>query len=199
MASHPTAVEPVESPELLARNLWVGARLWAAAQAFFFVAFLFAFFYLRALNSNGEWRGLPKHPAPDPSNAFGVAILVCAVVSAVLLLIPGISASRHWRFVGLASLVFGLAAVALQVAQFSSLGFSPTDGGYASVFVGWTGLYALTVLGTMYWLATVLADSFRRPTAQTVVQAAAAEAVAFVWVVLAIVEIVAFILLYVVA
>lgn len=199
MASHPTAVEPVESPELLARNLWVGARLWAAAQAFFFLAFLFAFFYLRALNSNGGWRSLPKQVVPDPSNAFGIAILVCVVVSAGLLKLPGITASPRWRLVGLASLALGLAAVGLQVAQYTSLGFGPTDGGYASVFVGWTGLYALSVLGTMYWLATAIAGSFRRPGAQTVVQAATAEAVAFVSVVLAIVEVVAFILLYVVA
>jgi heme/copper-type cytochrome/quinol oxidase subunit 3 len=199
MASNPPAVEPVESPELLARNLWVGARLWAAAQAFFFVAFLFAFFYLRALNSNGIWRGWPKHTHFHPSWAFGIAILVCVVVSAGLLKLPGITASPRWRFVGLVSLVLGLAAVALQVVEYTSLGFGPTDGGYASVFVGWTGLYALTVLGTMYWITTVIAGSFRRPAAQTVLQAAEAEAVAFVWVVLAVVEIVAFILLYVVA
>ena len=199
MASNPPAVEPVESAELLARNLWVGARLWAAAQGFFFVAFLFAFFYLRALNSNGGWRSLPKQTVADPSNAFGIAILVCVVVSAGLLKLPGITSGTSWRFVGLVSLVLGLAAVALQVAEYTSLGFGPTDGGYASVFVGWTGLYALTVLGTMYWMTTVIAGSFRRPAAQTVLQAAEAEAVAFVWVVLAVVEVVAFILLYVVA
>ena len=45
----------VEPPELIARNLYVGARIWAASVAFFFIAFLFAFFYLRALNSNGIW------------------------------------------------------------------------------------------------------------------------------------------------
>jgi heme/copper-type cytochrome/quinol oxidase subunit 3 len=199
MSSHPTAVEPVESPELLARNLWVGARLWAAAQAFFFLAFLFAFFYLRALNSNDIWRGWPKHTHFHPSYAFGIAILVCVVVSAALLKVPGITASPRWRFAGLVSLGLGLAAVGLQVVQFSSLGFGPTDGGYASVFVGWTGLYALSVLGTMYWLTTVIAGSFRHPGAPGVVQAAAAEAVAFVWVVLAVIEVVAFILLYVVA
>ncbi len=198
MSSYPNPGEAAESSELLARNLWVGARLWAAAQAFFFLAFLFAFFYLRALNSNGLWRGWPKHQHFHPSYALGIAILVCVLVSAGLLKLPGIVTSPRWRHVGLASLAFGLAAVVLQVVEYTSLGFGPTDGGYASVFVGWTGLYALSVLGTMYWLATAIASSFRRPEAGSVVQEATAEAVAFVWVVLAVIEVFAFILLYVV-
>ena len=48
----PYVADPDEA-ELLVRNVRVGSRIWAAAQAFFFMAFLFAFFYLRALNSNG--------------------------------------------------------------------------------------------------------------------------------------------------
>ena len=70
-----------EPPELLPRTIWVGSRILAAGEAFFFVAFLFAFFYLRALDSNGVWRGWPHHH-PHPSKAFGIAILVCVVASA---------------------------------------------------------------------------------------------------------------------
>ena len=41
------------------------------------------------------------------------------------------------------------------------LDFGPTDGGFASVFVGWTGLFALAVLLTMIWLEIIVASSFR--------------------------------------
>jgi len=194
-ATHDTSL--VEPPELLARNIWVGSRIWAAGQAFFFLPFLFAFFYLRALNSNGVWRGWPHHH-PHPSRAFGIAILVCVLASAAVLYgatrMPGIT----WRPVAGAAFALGLAAVALQCAQFASLGFGPTDAGYGSVFVGWTGLVALVALGTMLWLENILAQSIRAP-ADVVHLRASLDAVSFSWAVLALVEVSAFILLYLVA
>src|SRR5438034_3971597 len=145
----PTSFDGDEQPELVPRNIRVGSRIWAASQAFFFVAFFFAFLYLRALNTNGLWRGWPPHH-PTPSLAYGVAILICvlasaAVARATIRLAPAIWSAAVW-----ASLAFALAAVGLQAAQFSSLGFGPTDGAYASVFVGWSGLFALSLLGTCY-------------------------------------------------
>ena len=49
----------------------------------------------------------------------------------------------------------------LQVIEYTQLGFGPTDGGFASVFVGWTGLLAVVVLLAMVWLEMVVASSFR--------------------------------------
>lgn len=192
-AVHTDTVEP---PELAARNLAVGARLWAAAQCFFFVAFLFAFFYLRALDSNGVWRGWPHHH-PHASRAFGIAIVVCVLASAGVAWL-GTRTPASWRLAGLVSLLLGLTAIALQAAQFSSLGFGPTDGGYASVFVGWTGLFAAFALGAMYWLTTLLTGS-RRAREPGVLHAAAARAFSFVWTTLAAIELAAFVLLYFVA
>jgi hypothetical protein len=81
--------------------------------------------------------------------------------------------------------------------QFSSLGFGPTDAAYASVFVGWSGLFALSLLGACYWLATVVGDVTRASEVPEL-RAAAIDGVGFVLLVLAGVEIAAFILLYVV-
>lgn len=192
----PDVLDAAERPDLLARNIRVGSRIWAAAQAFFFLAFFFAFLYLRALDTNGLWRGWPHHH-PSPSGAFGVAILICVLGSAAtaigsVRLSPGL-----WRFTAWTSLVLALAAVGLQSAQFSSLGFGPTDGAYASVFVGWSGLFALILLGTCYWLATVIGDVSRAGSIPEV-RAAAVDGVGFVLLVLAGVELAAFILLYVV-
>src|SRR5438445_13831009 len=116
---HPTVTtaDGLEPPELLARNIRVGSRLWAASQAFFFVAFFFAFLYLRALNTNGLWRGWPHHH-PSPSLAFGVAILICVVASAAVVRVAASISSPGWRLPLAASLVLALAAVGLQAAQF---------------------------------------------------------------------------------
>lgn len=196
---HPgrTTVDPVEPPELLARNIRVGSRIWAASQAFFFLAFFFAFLYLRALNTAGLWRGWPPHH-PDPSLAFGVAILICVLAGAAVARLSVYRSAASWRVGTLAALVLVLAAVGLQCAQFSSLGFGPTDAAYASVFAGWTGLFTLTLLGTAYWLATVLGDVSRAGETALAVRAAAVDGVSFVLLVLAGVEIAAFILLYIV-
>jgi heme/copper-type cytochrome/quinol oxidase subunit 3 len=191
-----TRIDEMEPADLLARNLRVGSRIFAAALAFFFVAFFFAFLYLRALNTNGLWRGWPPHH-PNPSLAFGVAILVCVLASAALARAGVLLGPALWRVAALASLVLALAAVGLQAAQFSSLGFGPTDAGYASVFVGWSGLFALFLLGACYWLGTVVGDVSRAGEA-TEFRAAALDAVGFVMVVLAGIELTAFILLYIV-
>ena len=49
----------------------------------------------------------------------------------------------------------------LQIAEWATEGFGPTDGGYASVYVGWTGLYAVFVLAVVFWLETLLATAIR--------------------------------------
>src|SRR2546421_4272975 len=156
----PNTVDDVDEPDVLARNIRVGSRIWAASQAFFFLAFFFAFLYLRALNTNGLWRGWP-HTHPSPSTAFGVAILICVLASAAAATAARYLAPSSWRLGALGALVLALAAIVLQAVQFASLGFGPTDGAYASVFVGWSGLFALTLLGAAYWLATVVGDVSR--------------------------------------
>src|SRR3981189_2052195 len=95
---HPahTTVDPVEPPELLARNIRVGSRIWAASQAFFFLAFFFAFLYLRALNTAGLWGGCPPHH-PDPALAFGIAILICVLAGAAVARLSLYRSAASWR------------------------------------------------------------------------------------------------------
>jgi heme/copper-type cytochrome/quinol oxidase subunit 3 len=163
LAQHGTdyAVVELEPASTVERNLAIGSRLWASALVFFFFAFLFAYFYLRSLNEHGLFK--PKGvTAPQ---GWGIAITVCLVVSAGLLHLGAADqrADRRsaWRLKGLAALLLGLAAVVLQIIAWASIGFGPTDGGYASVYLGWTGLYAIFVFCTLYWLETCLALSYR--------------------------------------
>jgi heme/copper-type cytochrome/quinol oxidase subunit 3 len=159
-----------EPPELLARNLRVGSTLWSSATVFFFVDFLFAFFYLRSLNNAGLWR--PKGVTPPVGYGTAVLVLVLATFGLSWLAIRERRAAgaerpldearlARWRLYGAVSVVLGVAAVVLQCVSWAEMGFGPASGGYASVYVGWTGLFALFLLGAMYWLETLVAPSFR--------------------------------------
>jgi heme/copper-type cytochrome/quinol oxidase subunit 3 len=150
-----------EPPEQVGRNLDSAGHLLASASAFFFLGFVFAYFYLRSLNSDGLW-----HPqGVDPSQTLGALVMVASVVTAVLLRwgLADHRADRRpaWRVKGAIALAFGLAAVVLQVVEWTQIGFGPTAGGYASVYFGWTGFYVVFLVGALYWLETVLATSIR--------------------------------------
>ena len=163
LADHSTDYSVVERepPEVMARNLRIAAHLWSSATAFFFAAFLFAYFYLRSLDSSAVWR--PKHV--DPSLTLGT-LTAAALVAAAALLRLGLADHRAerrpaWRVKGSLALVLLVVAVTLQIVEWSTQSFGPTDGPYASVYLGWTGLLAVFVLGLAYWVETTLATSIR--------------------------------------
>ncbi len=189
------AVTPfAEPPELERRIQSLGSILLTAATAFFFIAFLFAFLYLRALNSNGLWGAGKPHHHVHASLGLGIAILVCVLVGVAAaraaLLLPA-----FWRPAAAGALALGLAAVALQCWQWTHLGFGPGDGGYASVYLGWTGFFTIFVLGAMYWLETIVATAVRTRAGAAEVAPQLANFGIF-WSVLGLVEIAAFVLLF---
>ena len=151
---------PPEPPDVGARALSVASRLLAGASTFFFLAFVFAYFYLRSLNVNHMWR--PAHVKPD--QGLGVAFIVCLLLSAIAAILAGRSmkaGSRAWVGPAAASVVLGLAAIGLQCVEFTVQKFGPTDGAFASVFCTWTAFYLIAVLCTMYWLETQVATELR--------------------------------------
>src|ERR1700719_4267192 len=90
----PSGVEiPPEPPDVGARALSVAARLLAGASTFFFLAFVFAYFYLRSLNQEHQWH--PRHVNPD--QALGAAMVACVILSAVLAFISGRQLKRGSR------------------------------------------------------------------------------------------------------
>jgi heme/copper-type cytochrome/quinol oxidase subunit 3 len=196
MDTYHAPLDATEPPEVFAQNMAVGARIFAAGIAFFFVSFLFAFFYLRALNSNGRWNQHHLHPP----YAWGIPILLCVLASVAVYAFAVWSAvggrGSWWRLGAGGALLLGLAALGLQAAEYPSLNFGPGDGGIASVFFGWTGLYAVYMLGALYWLETQLAQTIRSGDAALPLIRSSAEALRLNLVVLGAVELAAFILLY---
>jgi heme/copper-type cytochrome/quinol oxidase subunit 3 len=156
-ASAPLAphIEP-EPPGWQPRALWVTARLLCGAVSFFFLAFVFAYFYLRSLDTNDKW----KIGAVNPSLGLGIAITVALVVSAVMLRLA-VSRPADAVRLGAASLGLALLAVLLQVIEWTTLGFGAASGAYASVFIGWTVLYAVFALPCAYWIETQVASGWR--------------------------------------
>jgi heme/copper-type cytochrome/quinol oxidase subunit 3 len=125
-------------------------------------------------------------------------VMVAVVASSVALLLASRPARESaWRPLVALSLVLGLVGVALQCVAYARLGFGPADGGYASVFVAWTALNALFVLGTMLWVETLLAYGLRSRDSLPLVRPRL-EALAFYWTYLAGLAVVMWVVLYLV-
>ena len=139
---------------------WTGSRLAIGGLTFLFGSFVFAYFYLRSINSNGRWHGAGFI---QPSVATGTIIIALIVISAVIntLVLQRIKAGNKsaWVSGAVVSLVLGLAAVALMIIQLLFLPFWPGSSGYSSVFVGTYPVYLTVVLAVMIWLETLVMRS----------------------------------------
>lgn len=195
-APHAAHIE-AEPLEWQPRAMWIGARLLCGTIVFFFGAFLFAYFYLRLLDVHHAW----KIGAVNPSLGLGIAIMLALVLSAGLL---RASVGRPQRTIalGAGAVALGLLAVVLQVVQWTTLGFGPASGGYASVFVGWTSTYAVLALPCIYWIETQVAGAWRERRVGTAqsdeLQAAGLEACSLFWGFYVAAGVLAFVVLYVV-
>jgi hypothetical protein len=136
---------------------WTGVRLALGGLSFGFGCFVFAYFYLRSLNSNDHW-----HPAGfhGPQQWAGGVILALVVVGALVQWagLTRIKAGHKgtWLQASLVTLVFGLAAIGLQIWQLFNLPFQPGAAGFASVFTGATPVFIFVFFGVLVWLETLI-------------------------------------------
>jgi heme/copper-type cytochrome/quinol oxidase subunit 3 len=197
-----------EPPEWQPHALRLGGRLLCGSITFFFLAFLFAYFYLLALNTNGHFRiGATKPPV-----GWGTAIAGLLLLGAI---IYRLAARRPFADVlpgGIVALLCTLAAVALQFYEYTTLHFGAASGGFAAVFFGWTAWYAVLALVGAYWIETQVASLVRRqfgarerrsrregvPSDDDELLRAGIEASSFYWAYFVAIGVVAFIVLYLV-
>jgi hypothetical protein len=189
---------------------WTGARLGIGALSFGFGAFVFAFFYLRSLNSHGLW-----YPVgfTGPQLWIGTLVMGLVVVSAAVqtVVLQRIKAGHKgaWQAGAAVALVLGLGAVGLQVWQLLSLSFLPGSSGFASVFTGFSPVYLVVALAVMIWLEILIMRCRVIPEISFVEQPptyaeafavqrfqAALSAFTVVWNYLAVVAVVAWVLFY---
>ncbi len=159
-AQPPAAMTPAEEEAIFyhesALNAsWTGVRLALGGMSFLFGAFVFAFFYLKSINSHGLW-----YTGHSPQKWAGVVVAALVVVSAAvqMLALQRIKAGNKsaWQAGAVVALVLGLAAVAIQIWQLADLPFWPGSSGFASVFVGFYPVFLTLVFCVMVWLEILI-------------------------------------------
>jgi hypothetical protein len=190
---------PPEPIEFRTRPLWAAARLWCGATTFFFAAFVFAYVYLRSLDVNHGWI-IGKNVSP--SGGLGLAVMGLILLSAVLWRI-GYMRPADAISTGTVAIVLAIIAVVLQFVEYTTLGFGPASGGYASVFIGWTITYILAAICGIYWIETQVATLWRASKREVsdneeAVMRAGVEASSFFWAYFAAIGVLTFAILYVV-
>ena len=96
-----------EPPEWQPRAIWVGGRLLCGAISFFFASFLFAFFYLKALDVNHNW----KIGTVTPDGGIGIAIAALFLFSAVIYRLAARRPAGDSMAAGMIAVVMGIAAL----------------------------------------------------------------------------------------
>jgi len=171
---------------------------------FFFASFVFAYFYLDAVDVNHNWKIGPVHP----SQGLGVAVMALFLVGAVIYRLAAKRTEVDELAAGIIAVVFALLAVALQFFEYTTLDFGAASGAYASVFIGWTATYAIAALLGIYWIETQVASLWRVrregahdveiPAGEEELLRAGIEASSFYWAYFVAIGFLAYIILYLV-
>ena len=197
-ASAPTGpyIEP-EPRDWQPRAMWVGARLLCGAIAFFFMAFVFAYFYLRSLNVHHGWKIGSVHP----SIGLGVAIVAVLIASAALL---RFAATQPRRTVSTGLVRAGAGARSRSRSR-SSSGSRSASAARAAATPACSSAGRCSTRcshwARLYWIETQVAAAWRarregpgRAGAQ--MMAAEIEACSFVWTFYVAIGVLAFVILY---
>jgi heme/copper-type cytochrome/quinol oxidase subunit 3 len=143
---------------------WTGARLALGGLTFAFGAFVFAFFYLRSLNSHGMW-----YPSSftGPKMWSGALIMGLIVASAVVqyIVLQALKAGRKapWMTGAVVALVLGLGGIGLQLWQLTQEPFYPASAGMASVFTGATPVLVAILFCGLVWLEILIMQARQIP------------------------------------
>ena len=191
-------------------SLWWGSRISIALTITAFGRFIFPYFHLRSLNSNGLWD--PHHQTA--SVLLGSLILASVAGSAIIQTVGSMRLRRgstiDWLVAGSVSLGLGVLAAGFQIWELTRLNFYPGASGYGGVFVAFAPVYSFIILGHMYWLETLLVRLVRnravldgdggvgisrQPKAENF--RANVEGLTYAWNALAVMSVVFFILFYV--
>jgi heme/copper-type cytochrome/quinol oxidase subunit 3 len=210
-AMSPAEEESVYYHEAALNAAWTGSRLAAGGLTFLFGSFVFAFFYLKALNSHGLWYTSGTHPKAWLGLLITILIVASSLLQWAVLQMIKRGNKAAWMGGATVALVLGLASVAFSIWQLADLPFWPGASGFASVFVGYWPVYLTIAFCAMVWLETLIMRARHIPQISFVEQPptyteafavqrfqASLSAFTLIWNYLALVAIVAEILFYLV-
>jgi heme/copper-type cytochrome/quinol oxidase subunit 3 len=186
---------PEWAPEVDAGLTRVGMWMFIGADALFFVAFLFAFFYLKALNNDHLWMSeWVVHPRRNGGTIIVALLVVCAALvflgARSLAKTPASARMFFWL-----ALLAGVLCVGFQIYELKNLPFDPTlGGGYPSVFVGLKGVLMVQLVGALIWLGTHIHQA--SPTGDSTARPASAVAFGNFMIFLAGVGLISYLVLY---
>jgi cytochrome c oxidase subunit 3 len=146
-----TAAHHVEDPAVVAGRQRLGVILLISADVAFVLSLVFTYFYLRGLNTSGNW-------IPEGGRTVGIGFgwAIAAVVVLSLLAYRwaerGIRAGDAGRLtVGLLiALLLILVDLGMQVYQLATLHIITTDGSYASSFITLSGYHVVHLVLTAF-------------------------------------------------
>lgn len=163
----PVSITPFADEEYeeqcLVGSFWTASRLLVIASLFLVGTFVFAYFYLRALDAHGNWFVKGDGPPGVIGTMVGVCVLAAAGIHYVGARRLQLGALRDWQVAAGTGMLLAAIACGLQVWQLTRLPFSPASSAFTSVFVAWMPVYIVYIMGQFFWLEILLAQSIRRP------------------------------------
>ena len=135
----------------------LGMVLFVASEAMFFAAFFGGYFTIKA--NAPEW---PPPGTPHLKIEIATLLTVILVISSVtvqlsLRSIRGGNRSRSTMWLGI-TILLGVCFLALQLYDYSQLGFGLKDGVFGTLFYVMTGIHMAHVIGGVVFLALVFAS-----------------------------------------
>ena len=141
-----------DTPEVAFRRQRLGVILLIVADVAFVLSLVFAYLYLRGLDTEGGW--LPQDGPSALGAGFGwvIAAVMLASWGCYRWAESGAAAGQRERIVLGAAAAVVLVAVdlALQVYQMATAGFVVADGSYASAFMALAGYHVLHLALTVF-------------------------------------------------
>ncbi len=178
--------------QVRARNTSFGVRLFIGADASFFLAFVFAYLYLKTIDTPDLWMG----------SSNGGSVLLGGIGAGALLVgtaalwfgARGLRAgtAERWRMGAALAVLTGVVALVAIAWQLVTIGYNPS--GYDSVLIGWNAALGLHLLV----VTPLLLGSFlerRGPGPLSATDLASVAAVGWVWAFLAAIGLLGFVLL----
>jgi heme/copper-type cytochrome/quinol oxidase subunit 3 len=164
---NPADFRPVDEAAHLSAAIrgsqYTGTRLFIALSSMGFGGGVFAYFFLRSLNSNGLWR--PAGQKISPFISVSVLVLTLAACALYIWSSRRLGQTRNgatdWRVATAVAILLLVFAAGIQFWGLSRLPFFPGSSGFASVYVAVEPLFALWLLIGAVWAEMLLARSLR--------------------------------------